>query len=66
MVINDYFNSFQFKIPYISKWNRLKLSLILDKKYISLNGYTIIIIIINQKFRFQIILVKKKISSIFN
>ena len=48
MVINDYFNSFQFKIPYISKWNLLKLSLILDKKYISLNGYTIIIIIINQ------------------
>ncbi len=47
MVINDYSNSFQFKIPYISKWNRLKLSLILDKKYISLNGYTIIIIIIN-------------------
>jgi hypothetical protein len=51
MVINDYFNSFQFKIPYISKWNLLKLSLILDKKYISLNGYTIIIIIINQKFQ---------------
>jgi len=48
MVINDYFNSFQFKIPYISKWNLLKLSLILDKKYISLNGYTIIIIIKNK------------------